>query len=157
MRQLVLLLILGLLVTASAVRSAGLSAEFVGAGRCKACHAAAFARWAASPHARASQALPEANRADPRCVQCHGDGDQEAGGVQCESCHGGGKTYSEKHVMRDRELSRIVGLAEQSEKICLRCHTDSAPSVKPFGYERLWALIAHDGFAMTAEPMEEKK
>jgi hypothetical protein len=157
MRRLWLLSIFGLLVTVSAGRSAGLSTEYVGADRCKTCHPAACVRWASTPHAKANLNLPEPNRADARCVQCHGDPDPGTGGVQCESCHGGGKTYSEKHVMKDHELSRIVGLVEQSEKVCLRCHTESTPSVKPFAFERLWALIAHGAEDAPAAPMEESK
>lgn len=64
-------------------------------------------------------------------------------GVQCESCHGPGRYYVAEYVMRDAELSRAVGLLQPDAALCQRCHTAGAPSVSPFDFDRLWAIIKH--------------
>ena len=64
-------------------------------------------------------------------------------GVQCEQCHGPGKLYQPDYVMRDRELSRLLGLVDATPAGCLACHTEGAPSLEPFDYRTLWARIDH--------------
>ena len=116
----------------------------VGPETCKACHPAAYDAWAASPHARAREALPEKSRSEPRCLSCHApDAESGLAGVSCEACHGGGRVYSARYVMRDAELARAVGLLEPGEKTCAACHTDSTPSLVKFEYERKLPLIRH--------------
>jgi hypothetical protein len=125
---------------------ASLAHGFVGAQRCGECHGFALRVWAASPHATAHRSLNAAQLADTRCNTCHSAGPVTGGqfvGVQCESCHGPGKLYQPDYVMRDRELSRAVGLVDQQPAQCQQCHTQSAPSVSPFDYAALWALIDH--------------
>ena len=116
----------------------------VGPDTCKACHPAAYEAWAASPHARAREALPEKSRNEPRCLSCHApDAENGLAGVSCEACHGGGRVYSARYVMRDAELSRAVGLLDPGEKTCAGCHTDSTPSLVKFEYDRKLPLIRH--------------
>jgi hypothetical protein len=116
----------------------------VGPEACRACHPSAYETWRASPHARALESLPERSRKDARCLSCHAP-DAEDGllGVSCETCHGGGRAYAARYVMRDPELARAVGLVEPGEKRCLACHTDSTPSLVKFDYARKLPLIAH--------------
>lgn len=121
-----------------------LAADTVGPESCKACHAAAYEAWKASPHARARESLPERSRDDARCLSCHapqaGDG---LSGVSCEACHGAGRLYSARYVMKDAELARAVGLVEPGERTCLACHTESTPSLERFEYARKLPLIHH--------------
>jgi hypothetical protein len=118
--------------------------DLVGPETCKGCHPAAWASWKEGPHARALESLPPARRADKRCLGCHAPA-AEAGmsGVGCEACHGPGRRYAASYVMRDAELARAVGLAEQGERICLACHTETAPSLGKFDVARKLKLIAH--------------
>jgi hypothetical protein len=64
-------------------------------------------------------------------------------GVQCESCHGGGKYYAASYVMRDKVLARAVGLQDPGDATCKHCHDNSSPSLQPFDYAAAWARIAH--------------
>jgi hypothetical protein len=118
---------------------------YVGPESCKACHPAAYDVWRTGPHARAFDALPAASQKDPRCLSCHSpDADQGGGaGVTCEACHGPGRMYSAPYVMRDGELARLLGLVDPSEKACLACHGESAPSLVRFEYTKKLPLIDH--------------
>ena len=121
--------------------------NFIGAERCNACHEFEYRVWGAGPHARSDQALSQGNRNDPKCNTCHtistGDNEALAKGVQCEHCHGGGKYYQQSFVMKDKELSRAVGLIDPTAKTCQQCHTVGVPSIVAFDYDRAWARIDH--------------
>lgn len=121
--------------------------DFVGAERCRSCHQEEFKLWAQGPHARAMDSLSERERQDARCKQCHtmvsDDPDPSLAGVQCETCHGAGRWYSESWVMRDRELREKLFLVTPDEKTCTRCHTESSPSLRPFVYEEKLEKIRH--------------
>lgn len=132
------------LAAALAAPSVPRAGDKVGPETCKACHLAAYETWLASPHARAREALPERSRNEPRCLSCHApDAEDGLAGVSCEACHGGGRAYSPRYVMRDPELARAVGLLDPGEKTCAACHTDSTPSLVRFEYERKLPLIQH--------------
>jgi hypothetical protein len=143
--RLVILLVTGLLLAATPQQI--VDHDYVGAERCVSCHAAEYALWAKGPHARAFEALGAKDRADPRCLSCHTvvPDDLAPGllGVQCESCHGPGRHYSIDWIMRDAELSQLLGLARVGERTCTRCHTDSAPSLSPFVVKEKMPLIKH--------------
>jgi hypothetical protein len=121
--------------------------DFVGAERCRACHAKEYDVMARGPHARAFDVLGTKDRADPRCLACHtlvpDDLSSSLLGVQCESCHGPGRHYSIDYVMRDAELAKLLSLAKVDDKTCLRCHTESSPSLNPFVVADKIALIKH--------------
>ncbi len=121
--------------------------DFIGADRCQSCHAEAFAVWSRSPHARALEALTEKDRKDPRCLSCHTLVSQDLSsgllGVQCESCHGGGRHYAREFIMKDAELSKLLNLVRGDEKTCTRCHTDSSPSLSTFDYATKREAIRH--------------
>jgi hypothetical protein len=152
MRRVGFIVAVSALAVASAVlATSAMTAEFVGARACAECHPAAYRVWKSSPHAGAHAALPKENSKDPRCMRCHGGGDADLGGVQCESCHGAGRYYARRNVMKDTELSRIVGLIDVTEEVCRRCHTDAAPNVQTFGWERMWGHISHGREAKVSE------
>ncbi len=125
--------------------AAALAQEFVGAESCKACHPEAYAAWRASKHARALDSLSPQQAKDARCVTCHAPDlrEREVAGVTCETCHGAGQHYSPEYVMRDPELSRLVGLQDPSERSCRGCHDASSPSLQPFEFGRALGLIDH--------------
>lgn len=118
---------------------------FVGAHRCKGCHAKAYTKWKSSAHAKAFQLLPANKRNDPACLRCHSTGSSaHLQGVQCESCHGGGKHYIQPEVMVDPLLARTVGLKViKGAAGCVHCHTSQTTRSKRFDYAKKWAHIAH--------------
>ena len=123
-----------------------LSQGLVGPETCKACHPLAYEAWRETAHARAYEGLPAGSRADSRCTSCHApELDRGFTGVSCESCHGPGQIYAARHVMRDRELARLVGLVDPGERTCARCHNESTPSLARFDYARCVQLIEHGG------------
>ncbi|HET9553127.1 MAG TPA: multiheme c-type cytochrome [Anaeromyxobacteraceae bacterium] len=133
-----------LLALAALLPAVALAGDLVGPETCKACHPAAYASWREGPHARALEALPERSRADRRCLSCHAPAAEERiAGVGCEDCHGPGRLYAARYVMRDRELARALGLVEPGEKACLGCHTESTPSLRRFDFKQKVKLIAH--------------
>jgi hypothetical protein len=132
-------------ILAGFVATAALSADFVGPESCKACHPEAYAAWKLSKHARARETLSPAQQKDARCLSCHAPNlsDQHAPEITCETCHGGGQAYATTYVMKDAELSRLVGLVDPAEKGCRSCHDASSPSLKPFEFVEKLKLIDH--------------
>ena len=133
-----------LVIAAVLLPPIALAGDLVGPETCKACHPAAYAAWREGPHARALDSLVPASRADRRCLSCHAPA-AEAGqaGVGCEACHGPGRLYAARHVMRDAELARALGLVVPGEKGCLACHGESTPSLQKFDFSRKVKLIRH--------------
>jgi hypothetical protein len=124
-----------------------LAQSYIGAERCKTCHEFAFQRWSVGPHAAADEALSEPQLKDPKCNTCHTmlpeETERRFSGVQCERCHGPGRYYHRSYVMKDRELSRAVGLVDPTPEHCMQCHTEGAPSIRPFDFSTMWARIDH--------------
>lgn len=122
-----------------------LAADFVGPESCKGCHPEAYAAWTQSKHARATDSLGEAQKKDARCLTCHAPDQAEraVAHVTCETCHGGGQYYVPGYVMKDAELSRLVGLVDPSEKGCRTCHDASSPSLTPFNFVEALKAIDH--------------
>jgi hypothetical protein len=121
--------------------------DYAGAERCRSCHQEQYDVWAKGPHASAMEPLSKHERRDARCQQCHtmvpGDPDPALSAIQCETCHGPGKWYSESYVMKDAELREKLFFAVPDEKTCARCHTDSSPSIRPWDYEAKLEKIRH--------------
>ncbi|MFL5321698.1 MAG: multiheme c-type cytochrome [Myxococcaceae bacterium] len=134
-----------LLLCALALSATAVAADFLGPESCKACHPDAYTAWKASKHARAKESLSTQQQKDSRCLSCHSpnEADQHVEQVSCESCHGGGQFYSASYVMKDSELSRLVGLQDPSEKSCRNCHDASSPSLRPFNFVEKLKLIDH--------------
>lgn len=125
-----------------------LASDLVGPESCRACHAAAYDIWKASPHARAAKALAPDQQKQQLCLQCHSrdetrSGQAEVAGVSCETCHGGGKFYQPAAVMRDKELSRLFGLTDPTAQSCKVCHGGESPSVHPFNAGEAMKKIDH--------------
>lgn len=97
-----------------------------GAAVCRGCHTEQGDAWAAGPHARALRTLPEARRADARCVGCHTSGLRPAlQGVQCESCHGPADTHATR---RGRAVGRKgKPFMRVPDAVCYMCHTADSP------------------------------
>ncbi|MCL2178458.1 MAG: cytochrome c family protein [Cystobacterineae bacterium] len=122
-----------------------LADDFVGPETCQGCHPQAYAQWKASAHARAMEGLKAEQRRDSRCLSCHAPAwtSQAQPGVGCESCHGGGQHYSKGFIMKDEELSRLLGLVDPSEKTCRSCHDGFEPSVEGFDFQKKLKAIEH--------------
>jgi len=135
------------LLALCAVSRPAAAQSYLGATRCRECHEFEYRVWASGPHARAQLALSADELRDAKCNTCHtmqpGSSDERFVGVQCEQCHGGGQFYHYAYVMKDKDLSRAVGLVDPSPAHCQRCHTEGAPSIEPFEFERAWARIDH--------------
>ena len=120
----------------------------VGAERCGSCHTFAYEKWLKGPHSKAHTSLVGDELTSVKCQICHTPGKLKDAatkfvGVQCESCHGNGQYYAHDYVMRDRELSRKVGMIDPTAAMCTSCHTVDVPSLKAFSFEEYWKLIAH--------------
>ena len=139
-------------------------ALYVGTKACGMCHKKEeagnqLAKWQESGHAKAFERLatPEAKEAakklgidDPqksgKCLQCHATAynftETLAGmekiavedGVTCESCHGPGKNYKAKEVMKNRDECVTKGMVYPATKSCTKCHNDKSPTWKPDRY-----------------------
>jgi hypothetical protein len=134
--------------------AAAAAQSYIGAERCKTCHEFEFRVWAASPHARAHANLSAEQAKDPKCNVCHTmlpeQMDERFLGIQCERCHGAGRYYHRRYVMRDRELARLVGLVEPKEEHCRQCHTEGTPSIAPFDMAEMWRRMDHGKAARAA-------
>ena len=121
--------------------------NYAGATRCKSCHQPAYDIWVKGPHARALTNLEPRQRQDFRCRQCHTmvpDGFMEnLASVQCESCHGAGRYYSESHVMKDKELREQLFFKVPDEKTCLFCHQGNHTGLKDWNYKEKLQKIKH--------------
>lgn len=137
--------------------SATPGATFVGAGACKNCHPATYAKWLTSRHSHAYEPLtnPKRNREfDAECITCHTTGfEYESGwvsaektpylkGNQCENCHGPGSLHSADPD--NANFKKAMALkAEQADKnmLCIRCHdADNSPK---FAFSTFWPQIMH--------------
>lgn len=127
-----------------AFSAAARATESVGAQSCATCHEKVYQIWSRGPHAKALERLAKNQQNDARCVRCHAP-DQQAGftGVQCEACHGPGRYYARDYVMRDAELSRLVGMTDVTTQTCEHCHTPTSPGLTPFDFDEKAARILH--------------
>lgn len=122
---------------------------YVGEEVCSTCHVAQHKQWSDSQHAIAYEDLEDVGKSfDPACIGCHTVGFEKPGGffdinitshllgVQCESCHGAGRTHVEtagKKSPPNTKWSR--------EKICGQCHIQKhSPG---FNIDTYWPKIAH--------------
>ena len=115
------------------------SADFRWAASCKECHAAQYASWSETKHARAITRLNAAEREGDKCVGCHVTGaktlaaDNANANVQCEECHGPGGA----HMQGDPKAIT----KKPAEKVCLQCHTEASPKFKYFSYAAMSPLV----------------
>jgi nitrate/TMAO reductase-like tetraheme cytochrome c subunit len=129
--------------------------EMIGADRCGTCHEAEYQDWRRSGHALAFARLSKVQQRDATCRSCHtmvpASDEPLYAGVQCESCHGAGRMYSPRHVMKDKELSKLLGLAAVTEETCAPCHSKDTPSVREWSFAEKVELVKHK------KPAEAKK
>jgi hypothetical protein len=152
------LAVLGVALLLPLLAAGGESAEeseHVGAAQCGACHQAEYEAWKASPHARALEKLGAAEQKDARCRQCHTttpeESDPALAGVQCEACHGRGRYYSPRWIMKDAELRARLFFEKGGPQTCARCHNETTPSLRPFSYEEGMRALNH-GKAFMQQP-----
>ncbi len=134
---------LGLLALATPATAA----DYVGAEVCKGCHPAEYAQWASTGHASSLARLSPPQQRDRGCRTCHttdsASVDPVTAGVQCESCHGAGALYSQRYVMKDKVLARLLGLADIRPETCASCHSSESPSVVPYQFETAVKRVMH--------------
>lgn len=124
------------------------TAGFVGADGCKDCHAAIFAAWSDTKHAKALGKLWTSDRQGGQCIRCHVTGTPEriaAEGsspsfpnVQCEACHGAGQAHVEAAKSGKAATVRTPAVTEAT---CTACHNDTSPHYKPFFFRALKGLV----------------
>jgi len=71
------------------------------------------------------------------------ENDAALAGVQCESCHGRGKFYTPRYVMKDPQLRQVLYFEQGNAETCARCHNDLSPNLTPFVYEEKLKRIYH--------------
>jgi hypothetical protein len=144
---------------------------YVGTGKCKTCHEAAYEVWAKSKHAQAFQTLvdkkhPSLRQYDAECIVCHTVGfgyesgyrtEQETPllkNVGCESCHGPGSEHVKKpndaawypviNPWRPPQNEKPEQKTVRMHRIadsCVICH-DIDNDVH-FKFEKRWPDVAH--------------
>ncbi len=107
------------LVATAATSARGSRRDWAGSAACGTCHPKELAAWQTTPHAQTRAHLAATGAPEARCLACHGTGEAPAGPaiaveVGCEACHGAGAAYAPDDVMRDKPLSRALGLADLS-------------------------------------------
>jgi nitrate/TMAO reductase-like tetraheme cytochrome c subunit len=122
---------------------------YVGASECKNCHEATHVAWAKSKHATAIMRLSPAEKSGGACIRCHVTGSPEQiaaekdmpshPGVQCESCHGGGRAHVEAAKAGDAAKVHLVKAPD--EKSCATCHNDTGPHFKGFFYKAMAPMV----------------
>jgi nitrate/TMAO reductase-like tetraheme cytochrome c subunit len=136
---------------------------FVGAAKCKMCHSgekngSIYETWAASAHAKAFTNLPDAEKKNPTCLQCHTTGFGKPGGfdpataaagvdaVGCESCHGAAKDWMMVHA-KDVAKAQTLGMNKVDQATCKTCHAGTVPeghmALPAFDFAKAWPKIEH--------------
>jgi len=147
--------------------------KYSGIKSCRMCHKKEdsgnqYGKWVEGPHSKAYEVLAtkeaKATAAklgvdDPqksgKCLKCHStayhwteevktDKISVEDGVTCESCHGPGKGYKSKSVMKDHAKCIENGMVYPATKSCTLCHNDSAPSWKNDRYTKDGKKVGFD-------------
>lgn len=148
-----------------AFSGAALSADYVGAAKCKICHKGEkngniYEIWEGSQHAKAYETLVakgDSSEKNPDCLACHTTGfdkltgfsladstvNMDLANVGCEDCHGPGSEYKTMSVMKDKEKAIAAGLVIPDEKTCVTCHNENSPTFKGFDYAEYYKKIEH--------------
>jgi len=118
--------------------------DFIGSERCKICHKEEYEIFAKTAHKDTSKSLDKNNKKNHECLMCHSmDKDGRIMEIGCEACHGGGKYYSQEYVMKDKELSRLIGLKKPDQETCKKCHTDDTPKINKMDIKEGMKKIEH--------------
>ncbi len=131
MYRFIFILLINILLACSAY-----AVKFIGSEKCSPCHQKQFEEWKESRHAKSTDHLSEHQKKDTRCQLCHNPSSLTeknlSASVHCETCHGPGEFYAFSYVMRDRELSHLLGLKPTAIHNCSTCHNQDSPSTEPF-------------------------
>jgi len=162
------------------------SEKYMGVAKCKKCHrdeklGDQYGKWSKLNHAKAYKNLASDKSKEvaakagvtgdpqksPKCLKCHttahdvdasriGTLFKISGGVQCEGCHGPGRAYAKKSVMKNEEKAKAKGLIPKPDKeTCEGCHNPESPTWDPnrdttkegkktgFDYEARLKQISH--------------
>ncbi|MFY9574003.1 MAG: multiheme c-type cytochrome [Blastocatellia bacterium] len=118
---------------------------YAGAEACAACHEKEHQIWQATRHAHAMATLEKKNQQfDNECVRCHVVGFQRGGfqslyttpqfaNVQCEECHGPGRSHASNPAKGYGAMATPVG--------CMQCHKE--PNDPDFDFAVYWPKIKH--------------
>ena len=136
---------------------------YSGMKSCRMCHKKEasgnqYQKWVDGPHSKTFEILAsdEAKKigaklgvADPqkseKCLKCHSTAYNwgtkpvtekitPEEGVTCESCHGPGKNYKSKSVMKDRAACIENGMIYPATKSCVKCHNEESATWNPERY-----------------------
>lgn len=118
--------------------------DFVGSERCKICHKEEYEKFSKTKHKDTSKSLKEDEKKNRECLMCHSmDKEGKYMEIGCEACHGAGKYYSQSYIMKDKELSRLIGLKKPDEESCKRCHTQDSPKINKMNIKDGLKIIEH--------------
>ncbi len=139
-------------VRKDAVPGVRMQSAFRGSESCAACHAAEYAIWQRSGHARAFEALKlRDSDADPNCIGCHTVGFGAESGYQrafqgkqlanvgCESCHGAGGRHVDERLKGNDAIT--FHFRKLSASDCTKCHHGEFS--RPFEWDDFWPPVAH--------------
>ena len=136
--------------------------EYIGAKKCALCHKkdGVYPSWMETKHAKAWDALSEADQKNEKCVGCHTTGTTAKGelleGVQCEACHGPGSDFFKMSIMKDKEKAIANGLIIPDSTTCMKCHNKDVPAqFQPKGGYNFAEMMKTGLHTMPAK--EEKK
>jgi predicted CXXCH cytochrome family protein len=133
----------------------GSSSRYAGAEQCRTCHPREGKQWDATSHARAFKTLLKKGQdGNPDCLGCHvtafrenggyrpGSEDPDLAAVQCEACHGAGRSHKSRGMIDLR-----VPVA-----ICRGCHnTENSPT---FRYEEYLKILGEHTVGYFRRPPE---
>lgn len=128
---------------------------FVGAEKCKHCHAKVYELWSQHGHAHAQENLPKSKKNELRCLFCHATDARkklksfQLSNVQCEACHGPGERHAARAARNAPSQKVRSSISRPTEKQCRNCHSDvRAASLRPFDFQKGLQVIQHWGDAI---------
>ncbi len=130
-------------------------ATYKGVKKCKTCHIKIYKTWKKTKHSKAFDQLKDAEKKDPKCIECHTtNNDPNLPGIHCEVCHGPGSKFSSAKIMNkkkykanpelQRKLAVEAGLIiAPDEHTCKKCHNERSPHYKGFDFKKRYEEIKH--------------
>jgi hypothetical protein len=151
----ILVLAVFLLSCSSADRVTAEDVAYKGVKKCKTCHIKVYKTWLETKHATAFDRLNDAEKKDPKCIECHTTNkDVNLPGVQCEACHGAGGAFSSAKIMnkkkfkadpeKQKKMALEAGLVvDPDENNCKQCHNERSPHFEGFDFKARYEEIKH--------------
>lgn len=141
-RTVIIAVLLGFVLTTAGVVSMRYSevfaqaesgSKFVGADKCKGCHAKQYSDYTARKFTKAWAVLQMRGKTkDPDCLKCHCTGYGKPGGFvneettphmkykQCEACHGPGSAHCNNPM--DDSVRHAMKSYVTEKNVCIECH-----------------------------------